>query len=172
MKATKVTRIQRALNRLLLPKTKIDYRYTMSTEPVAWKWIIMSLLPTSFLLMPSMFFSDLETIPAIAPYPNILNSAIGLLMFLGATSVIWGWWANDTEKRSQSWRVGQEIRGLYFITGAFLTIALCGLPTVMNAVFTFFLSTGCALGSAARLYTLTLSIPTLEAREEPAHDAA
>lgn len=171
MKSTKVTRIQRALNRLLLPKTRIDYHYTYSTEPVAWKWIIMSLLPASFLLMPSALI-DAETIPAIAPYPNAINSAIGLLMFLGSTSVIWGWWAHDTEKRSQSWRVGQEIRGLYFITGAFLTIALCGLPTVMNAVFTFFLSTGCALGSAARLYTLTLSIPTLEAREEPAHDAA
>ena len=169
MKATKITRVQRVLNGLLLPKTRIDYHYTYSTEPVAWKWIIISLLPASFLLMPSALL-DIETIPAIADYPNTLNTAIGLLMFMGATSVMWGWWANDTEKRSQSWRVGQEIRGLYFVTGAFLAIALCGLPTVMNAVFSFFLSTGCALGSAARLYTLTLSVPPLEAQEE--HDAA
>lgn len=160
------TLTQRALDKLVLPRTRIIYEALGAPEPEAWKWIILSMMPTSLLLLPSVAL-DIETVPAIAEYPNIINSAIGLCLFLGSCSVLAAWWL--PRDVTQAWRVRQEIRGLYFISGGLLCLATCGAPTVIRAVFTFFVSIGCFLGAVARLYALTRTYPNLlkEAQHDP-----
>jgi hypothetical protein len=146
-----ITNILETLSRLLtMPRTKIIYDSLGVPEPAAWKYIIVGCFPTGILLAVSVFF-DHPFIKFLTSYPDIFALSVGTVFALGSTLVMSGWWYPNL---TQSKRVLLEIKGEIFLAASFLTVALCGLPTIGNNTFTFVISLCAALGSLDRAVQL------------------